>query len=99
MKAVSISSGSKGNCIYIESGNTCILIDNGLSLKNLESKLAILNIDPNKIGTHINGVPVYDITSLKTTFPSGCNIAILAIPKENIDDEICFYCHKNTKIV
>ena len=46
------------------------------------------DIDPNKVGTRINGVPVYDFASLKTTFPEGCNIAILAIPKDNIDDVV-----------
>ena len=46
------------------------------------------DIDPTKVGTHINGVPVYDITSLKSTCPEGCNIAILAIPKDNIDEVV-----------
>ena len=46
------------------------------------------DIDPLKVGTHINGVPVYDITSLKSTCPEGCNIAILAIPKDNIDEVV-----------
>ena len=44
------------------------------------------DIDPKKIGTYINGVPVYNLASLKTTFPEGCKIAILAIPKDKIDD-------------
>lgn len=44
------------------------------------------DIDPKKIGTSINGVPVYNIASLRATFPEGCQIAILAIPKEKIED-------------
>ena len=44
------------------------------------------DIDPSKIGTTINGVPVYDLANLKKTFPEGCNIAILAIPKDNSGD-------------
>ena len=46
------------------------------------------DIDPSKIGTTINGVPVYDLANLKKTFPEGCNIAILAIPKDNIDEVV-----------
>ena len=46
------------------------------------------DIDPNKIGTTINFVPVYDINSLKDTFPKNCNIAILAIPSEAIEDVV-----------
>jgi redox-sensing transcriptional repressor len=44
------------------------------------------DIDPSKIGTIINNVPIYDLSKLKQTCPEDCNIAILAIPKEHIDD-------------
>lgn len=44
--------------------------------------------DPNKIGSIINGVPVYDFASIKHTFPTDCSIAILAIPKDNIDEVV-----------
>lgn len=43
------------------------------------------DIDENKIGKSINGVPVYAMSSLKETFPEGCKIAILAIPHNDID--------------
>ncbi len=46
------------------------------------------DIDPNKIGLNINGVPVYDYAALKRTFPEDCKIAILAIPKDHIDDVV-----------
>ena len=46
------------------------------------------DIDPNKIGSTINGVPVYDLANLKKTFPEDCSIAILAIPKDNIDEVV-----------
>lgn len=39
MKIVSLSSSSKGNCIYLENENVKFLIDFGLSLKNTEEKL------------------------------------------------------------
>jgi len=41
--------------------------------------------DPSKIGTEINNVPIYDFRQIKQRIPSNCRIAILAIPKENID--------------
>ena len=46
------------------------------------------DIDPKKIGTMVNNVPIYDYASLKETFPEGTNIAILAIPKDNIDSVV-----------
>jgi phosphoribosyl 1,2-cyclic phosphodiesterase len=33
VKICSLASGSKGNCLYLESGDTCVLIDAGLSLR------------------------------------------------------------------
>ena len=49
MKTASISSGSKGNCIYIESRLARVLIDDGLSLTNLESRLESIDVDPHTI--------------------------------------------------
>lgn len=39
MKTVSLSSGSKGNSIFIEGGGAKVLIDDGLTLTNIESRL------------------------------------------------------------
>jgi NADH/NAD ratio-sensing transcriptional regulator Rex len=50
--------------------------------------VAAYDVDQKKVGTYINNVPVYDLSSLKKTFPSGCQIAILAIPKEGIDEVV-----------
>lgn len=38
-----LGSGSKGNCVYIESGTTAILIDGGFSGKELEARLQSIN--------------------------------------------------------
>ena len=46
------------------------------------------DVDPSKIGTIINNVPVYDLSKLKQTCPEDCHIAILAIPKDNIDEVV-----------
>ena len=46
------------------------------------------DVDPSKIGTMINNVPIYDLSKLKQTCPEDCKIAILAIPKDDIDDVV-----------
>ena len=46
------------------------------------------DVDKNKIGKSINGVPIYDYKNIRSTMPEGCNIAILAIPKDDIEDVV-----------
>lgn len=62
-----LTSGSKANCTYLESGSTRILIDCGLSARQTEVRLRSLGIDPESLNAiiithehsdHINGVPV-----------------------------------------
>ncbi|TJX13150.1 MBL fold metallo-hydrolase [Tissierella creatinini] len=45
----SLSSGSSGNCQYIETGNTRILIDAGFSGKKIESLLSSIGADPSRL--------------------------------------------------
>lgn len=63
-----ISSGSKANCTFIDTGRERILIDIGLSAKKTEERLANLYIDPKTISAifvthehsdHILGVPAF----------------------------------------
>ena len=49
MKTASIASGSKGNCVYIESKLARILIDCGLSLTNTEKRLSSIDVSPDSI--------------------------------------------------
>ncbi len=49
MRAVSIASGSKGNCIYVETNQCKFLVDIGISCSLLEEKLKLVNIDPSTI--------------------------------------------------
>jgi phosphoribosyl 1,2-cyclic phosphodiesterase len=62
-----LSSGSKANCTFIESGSTRILIDCGLSAKEAEKRLMMHGINPltldaiiitHEHSDHIYGVPV-----------------------------------------
>lgn len=49
MKAVSLASGSKGNCYLIFTDKTKILIDDGINFKELCEKLDLLKINPQNI--------------------------------------------------
>lgn len=62
-----LGSGSKGNCVFIESGKTAILIDGGFSGKEIGVRLAVLGKDIDCLNgifvthehhDHINGVGV-----------------------------------------
>ena len=68
MKLCVLSSGSGGNCTYIENGNTKILVDLGTSSLYAEKKLKELNVDPTEIDglfiththvDHIKGIKVF----------------------------------------
>lgn len=68
MRACVLSSGSGGNCTYIESENSKILIDLGTSSLYAERKLQELNINPSSIDgifvthchiDHIKGLKVF----------------------------------------
>lgn len=49
MKICSLASGSKGNCLYLETADTRVLIDIGLSLRETLLRMEGLGIDPEKI--------------------------------------------------
>ena len=49
MRVVNLASGSKGNCTFIEAGNTKILIDAGLTVVELVRRLDIIGEKPENI--------------------------------------------------
>lgn len=49
MKICSLASGSKGNCLYLESGDTRVLIDAGLSLRETLLRMEGRAIDPSAV--------------------------------------------------
>lgn len=68
MKICVLSSGSGGNCTYVESGNTKILIDLGTSSLYAEKKLKEINVEPKEIDAilithehidHTKGIKVF----------------------------------------
>ncbi|HIJ82095.1 MAG TPA: MBL fold metallo-hydrolase [Desulfuromonadales bacterium] len=46
MKICSLASGSKGNCLYLETGDTRVLVDAGLSLRETVLRMERVGIDP-----------------------------------------------------
>ena len=68
MRVSVLSSGSKGNCTYIETNNHKILIDIGTSSLYVEKSLKSIGIDPKEIDMilithahidHVNGLSVF----------------------------------------
>ncbi len=68
MRAINLSSGSEGNLTYIESESAKILVDAGLSCKEIELRLALLNVTGNEINAilvthehsdHIKGLDIF----------------------------------------
>lgn len=49
MKICSLASGSKGNCLYLETGDTAVLVDAGLSLREITNRLSQSGIEPDSI--------------------------------------------------
>ena len=67
MKFCVLGSGSRGNCTYIEEGETCLLIDAGFSGKEIARRLALIGRRPEQLSAilvthehhdHITGVGV-----------------------------------------
>lgn len=49
MRICLLASGSKGNALYIESGETRLLLDAGLSLRGLKERLAAIQVDATQL--------------------------------------------------
>ncbi len=67
MKLCSLSSGSSGNCVYIESDQSRILVDAGKSARQLQSLMSQAGLDPKRLdgifvthehADHVQGVGV-----------------------------------------
>jgi phosphoribosyl 1,2-cyclic phosphodiesterase len=49
MRACALSSGSSGNCFYIEKNNSAVLFDVGISAKKVVERMNLLNLNPENI--------------------------------------------------
>ncbi len=67
MKFCVLGSGSRGNCTFVEEGETCLLIDAGFSGKEIARRLALIDRSPEQLSAiivthehndHISGVGV-----------------------------------------
>ena len=67
MKVCILASGSRGNAIWVRSGQSAILVDAGLSLRQLKQRLAAVDEDPGRLkgviithehSDHVRGLPL-----------------------------------------
>lgn len=98
IKFCSLSSGSSGNCQYIETDNARILIDNGFSGKRLEELLSSIDVCPTTLDAilvtheHIDHVKGVGVMSRRFNIPiygnantwTGMEKKIGSIKEENI---------------
>jgi len=74
MRVLSVASGSKGNCFYIESNLAKIFVDEGLSLKALEERVLNCKINLNEIDaillTHEHVDHLYGVKSFLKKYRS-----------------------------
>ena len=75
MRAAALSSGSSGNCFYVEKDNSAILVDAGISAKKINERLEILKLNPEKIKAlfitheHIDHVRGADVFARQLNIP------------------------------
>jgi len=101
IKFCSLSSGSSGNCQYIETDRTRILVDAGFSGKKIERLLSLINVDANTIDyilithEHIDHVRGAGILSRRYDIPILANKSTWLGMEEVIGD----VKDKNIKII
>src|SRR4051812_24450462 len=68
LQIASLNSGSNGNCYYVANENEAVLVDAGISCREIERRMARLNLPVKKIkavfishehSDHIKGVEVF----------------------------------------
>ncbi|MDT2306391.1 MBL fold metallo-hydrolase [Paenibacillus larvae] len=88
-----LASGSSGNCIHVQSGETGILIDAGLPKTKIEKRLLANNIDPTKLkaifithahSDHIKGLPLANKYKISVYASEGEWKDI-----DSVDDDLC----------
>jgi phosphoribosyl 1,2-cyclic phosphodiesterase len=80
MRFVAVGSGSRGNATLVEAGDTRLLIDCGFSLREIESRLAHVGVEPDSLAgivvTHEHGDHVAGVARLARRY----RLAVWATP-------------------
>src|SRR5690554_6300898 len=80
LRFCSLSSGSSGNCQYIETNNTRLLVDAGFSGKRIETLLASIGVSPTSLDgilvthEHVDHVKGVGVLSRRYDLPIYANI-------------------------
>ena len=78
MKICSLASGSKGNCLYLETGDTRVLIDVGLSLRETLLRMEEVGLDPSRIDAVLVTHEHIDHIRSAGSFSRKFNVPVLA---------------------
>ncbi|MDD2366634.1 MAG: MBL fold metallo-hydrolase [Desulfuromonadaceae bacterium] len=95
MKICSLASGSKGNCLYLETGETRVLIDAGLSLRETLLRMEMNAINPEKVNALLVTHEHIDHIRSAGSFARKFNIPVFASHKVCIKAEKLF---KKTRV-
>lgn len=107
MKISVLSSGSKGNCTYIETSNHKILIDIGTSTLYVEKSLKSIGIDPSEIDIilvthahidHVGGLRVFTKKYHPLVYISDKILKEANLNIENVSNEECIDINSDIKI-
>lgn len=90
MKVITLASGSKGNCTYIESEKVKLLVDCGISMSEVETKLKIIGVDPAQIYailiTHEHSDHIKSVGAFARKY--GCFVFALSTEWEVLDKKL-----------
>lgn len=107
MRVSVLSSGSKGNCTYVETSNHKILIDIGTSALYVEKSLKSIGIDPSEIDIilvthahidHVGGLRVFTKKYHPLVYISDKILKEANLNIENVSNEECIDINSDIKI-
>ncbi|HUK90545.1 MAG TPA: MBL fold metallo-hydrolase, partial [Blastocatellia bacterium] len=91
MRLITLGSGSTGNALYVESGETSVLVDAGLSGKEIARRMTSVGLDPARLSgvlithehtDHVKGLPVISKTVNAPVFASGATRSECRFPRD-----------------
>ena len=90
LRVISLGSGSRGNCLYVESGTGSLLVDAGFSCRQLEKRLVSIGVDPKSVdaillthehGDHSRGAVRFSHRNQSRVFATAGTLASRALAK------------------